>query len=140
EEGEEEVFVERQKVDSQLGPITGTIPLTRPGRLTLVWDNGHSWFKHKILSYSVTLHVPSLLATEKAKCDRAVTALRACARERDTAQARGAEASMERKEAKVTVERLEEEIRELQAKLDGAARLEEQLGREVEDCQQRWAA
>lgn len=40
EEGEEEVFVERQKVDSQLGPITGTIPLTRPGRLTLVWDNG----------------------------------------------------------------------------------------------------
>lgn len=39
EEGEE-VIVERQKVDSQLGPITGTIPLSRPGRLTLVWDNG----------------------------------------------------------------------------------------------------
>lgn len=39
EEGEE-VIVERQKVDSHLGPITGTIPLSRPGRLTLVWDNG----------------------------------------------------------------------------------------------------
>lgn len=40
EDGQEEVIVEPQKVESQLGPITGTIPLTRPGRLTLVWDNG----------------------------------------------------------------------------------------------------
>ncbi|CAM9766540.1 unnamed protein product [Ectocarpus sp. 4 AP-2014] len=137
EDGQEEVIVEPQKVESQLGPITGTIPLTRPGRLTLVWDNGHSWFKHKILSYSVTLHVPSLLATEKAKCGRAVNALRACVRSRDDAHARGAEAVLERKEATSTVERLEEELREMQAKLDGATRLAEQLEREVDDCQQR---
>lgn len=76
-------------------------PLPPPPSKT---PRSHSWFKHKILSYSVTLHVPSLLATEKAKCARAVTALRACARERDTAQAKGGEAALERKEAKATVD------------------------------------
>ncbi|CAM9922074.1 unnamed protein product [Pylaiella littoralis] len=136
-EGDVEVVLQRQMVESQLGPITGTIPLSQPGRLTLVWDNGHSWFKHKILSYSVTLHVPSLLATEKAKCSRAVNALGVCARERDNAHVRGEAAALERKDAKTTVERLEEELRELQVKLDGASRLAEQLGREVEDCQRR---
>lgn len=64
----------------------------------------HSWFKHKVLSYSVTLHVPSLLATEKAKCGRAVNALRACVRSRDEAHARGGEAVLERKEATSNVE------------------------------------
>eukprot|EP00903_Cladosiphon_okamuranus_P009502 g9054.t1 len=134
---DEEVIVERRKVDSHLGPITGTIPLSRPGRLTLVWDNGHSWFKHKILSYSVTLHVPSLLATERAKCGRAVNALRACVRERDSAHVRGESAALERKEAKATVERLEKELRELQAKFDEASQRAEELDREVTDCQRR---
>lgn len=40
EEYGEEVIIETQLVDSYLGPVTGTIPLTRPGRLTMVWDNG----------------------------------------------------------------------------------------------------
>lgn len=34
-----EIMMEGQRCDSHLGPITGTIPLTRPGRLTMVWDN-----------------------------------------------------------------------------------------------------
>ena len=40
DEESEETIIVRQKCDSHLGPVTGTIPLTRPGRLTLVWDNG----------------------------------------------------------------------------------------------------
>lgn len=52
----------------------------------------------------MTLHVPSLLATERAKCGRAVNALRACVRERDGAHVRGEGAALERKEAKATVE------------------------------------
>lgn len=39
-EEEEEVVVERQRFASHLGPVTGTFHLARPGRLTLVWDNG----------------------------------------------------------------------------------------------------
>lgn len=64
----------------------------------------HSWFRHKILSYSVTLHVPSLLATETAKCSRAANALRTCARDRDRANLRGQQAAEEEKEANDTVE------------------------------------
>ncbi|CAM9341092.1 unnamed protein product [Laminaria digitata] len=137
EDESEEAIIGRQKCDSHLGPVTGTIPLTRPGRLTLVWDNGHSWFRHKILSYSVTLHVPSLLATETAKCSRAANALRSCARDRDQAHLRGQQAAQEEKEANDTVERLQEELRELQIRLEGANMLAGQLEREVSDCQQR---
>lgn len=68
-------------------------------------DRGrHSWFKNKMLSYSVTLHVPSLLATERAKCSRATNALRACVKERDEAVERQEEAEAEVKETDSTVE------------------------------------
>eukprot|EP00904_Undaria_pinnatifida_P010113 jgi/Undpi1/6231/HiC_scaffold_20.g08715.m1 len=132
-----QAIIVRQKCDSHLGPVTGTIPLTRPGRLTLVWDNGHSWFRHKVLSYSVTLHVPSLLATETAKCSRAANALRTCVRDRDRAQLRRKQALEEEKDANSTIERLQEELRELQFKVDRANMLAGQLEREVSDCQQR---
>lgn len=36
----QEVVVERQRFASHMGPVTGTFHLARPGRLTLVWDNG----------------------------------------------------------------------------------------------------
>lgn len=52
----------------------------------------------------MTLHVPSLLATETAKCSRAVNALRTCARDRDRARVRGQQAAEEEKEANDTVE------------------------------------
>lgn len=52
----------------------------------------------------MTLHVPSLLATERAKCGRAVNALRACVREKDSAYVRRGSAELERKDAKATVE------------------------------------
>lgn len=52
----------------------------------------------------MTLHVPSLLATEIAKCSRAVNSLRICVRERDRAHVRAEEAAVEEKEASATVE------------------------------------
>ena len=52
----------------------------------------------------MTLHVPSLLATETAKCSRAANALRTCARDRDRAHLRGQQAAEEAKEAYDTVE------------------------------------
>lgn len=70
----------------------------------------HSWFKNKILSYSVTLHVPSLLATERAKCIRAVNALGACVRDRDDSAARAAAAAEEGKETDANVEVFNEKI------------------------------
>lgn len=69
-----------------------------------VYDQRHSWFKNKILSYSVTLHVPSLLATERAKCSRASNALRNCVKERDDAVKRGDELSADVKGIDASVE------------------------------------
>lgn len=40
DEAEQEIVVERQRFASHVGPVTGTFLLARPGRLTLVWDNG----------------------------------------------------------------------------------------------------
>lgn len=37
--GGEEIVVDRQKCDSHVAAVTGTVPLSRPGRLTMVWDN-----------------------------------------------------------------------------------------------------
>ncbi|CAM9284323.1 unnamed protein product [Ascophyllum nodosum] len=133
----EEIVVEGQRFESHMGTVTGTIPLTRPGRLTLVWDNRYSWFKHKVLSYSVTLHVPSLVATERAKCARAVNALRACARERERMYFRVEQGTIDGQEVDQTVQRLRVEVEELQRKLNAASQLAEQLWRDVEDCQQR---
>ncbi|CAN0035813.1 unnamed protein product [Phaeothamnion confervicola] len=59
-----------------MDPITGTFSVARPGRLTLVWDNNYSWFNTKTLAYSITLHVPSLLTQERARCERAQQAMR----------------------------------------------------------------
>lgn len=64
---------------NKTGVLNETIPCLRLGYTF----RRFSWFKHKVLSYSVTLHVPSLIATERAKCGRAMNALRACVRERD---------------------------------------------------------
>lgn len=52
----------------------------------------------------MTLHVPSLIATERAKCGRAVNALRACVRERDGLHFRVQEATKDVQEVDENVQ------------------------------------
>ncbi|CAM9718426.1 unnamed protein product [Discosporangium mesarthrocarpum] len=120
-EGEKatEAVVELKRFDSHIDPVTGTFHLAHPGRLTLVWDNSYSWFNGKTLAYSVILHVPSILATETAKCVRAARALEEGMQVKHQSRARAEELTKEEVDVAASIKELEAKLEVLQAKLAG---------------------
>eukprot|EP00640_Fibrocapsa_japonica_P003940 CAMPEP_0113943752 /NCGR_PEP_ID=MMETSP1339-20121228/27330_1 /TAXON_ID=94617 /ORGANISM="Fibrocapsa japonica" /LENGTH=354 /DNA_ID=CAMNT_0000948697 /DNA_START=47 /DNA_END=1111 /DNA_ORIENTATION=+ /assembly_acc=CAM_ASM_000762 len=126
----EEVILEAERYNSHIEAVAQQVQLDRPGTLVLIWDNRYSWFKEKLLSYSVDLHVPSVRGIERAKCERALAAfdacqddLRAAQHEERVCEERKKQAAQKVAATRRDIERLSQQLADLTATLEGEMRL-----------------
>lgn len=111
-------LLELRRYESQKRQVEGSVELTGPGMVLLLWDNSYSWVNPKQLSYTVELHqdAPPETAAEKAQ-------LAQRARLERQRRLLRAETSVDALEASIHTheqgaEQLRLQIQELQAKLE----------------------
>ena len=103
-----------ERVDSNVEPVTGSLLVTEaPCVAVLVWDNNHSWFKSKTLSYSVTVKPPSEEIIRKKYLMHLNTSLSNSSIDKRQAEGRLAKVAASKANAEETVASLKQEVRHM---------------------------
>jgi hypothetical protein len=53
--GEEQLIIPLERINSDIEAFSDSVRLSEPGTLILIWDNSFSWWHKKELSYSLQI-------------------------------------------------------------------------------------
>lgn len=129
-----EAIEEVERVQSESGTITGSFEVPSEGVVFFLWDNTYDWMSNKQISYVINVKQPSFSLPDSTRCNEAYPLMRDVVEELDVCYNRRADAQdcVEHNTANILF--LEDQIFNLQKKLNSLKEQANQSKVYMEKC------
>jgi hypothetical protein len=110
---------ENSRVDSHLAPICGKFLVASvPCQLVFTLDNTYSWFREKIVTYTIKVLPPAIDTIKAGRRRRAKAALKVVAQDRTSAEERLAHATTQKNALLKAIQHIEKELMDRRSSLE----------------------
>lgn len=110
---------ENSRVDSHIAPVCGKFLVASvPCQLVFTLDNTYSWFREKIVSYTIKVMPPAIDTIKAGRRRRAKAALKVVAQDRTSAEERLAHAAAQKSSLLKAIQHIEKELLDRKSSLE----------------------
>mmetsp|Transcript_12 Transcript_12/g.24 ORF Transcript_12/g.24 Transcript_12/m.24 type:complete len:298 (-) Transcript_12:1798-2691(-) len=113
------VVKENNRVDSHVSPVNGKFLVASvPCQLVFTLDNSYSWFREKIVTYTIKVMPPAIETIISGRRRRAKSALKVVEQDKESVEERLTHATVQKNSLLKAVQHLEKELKERKSSLE----------------------